>query len=238
MHEAFRPVHACFDRRPPQPFSHGFILPRACLLYRAPDRSPAPAHPAKPCDPAWRRKRLPWGSAGPLRDINRTRPPTARSDPSPCYGPPSAFLTPSTAYSASGLAGLFHPAAAYRVPPLRGLSLRPEPHRISPAAALVPLKQHLCGCPRRNATPRLQGLAPRTECGDDRERFKYPDAPRPSRALPSSGYSLSAPSRRFRVASARDLRCNEPAAAGPRRLASTESGWPGIRLPTRSRFAA
>jgi len=33
------------------------------------------------------------------------------SFPSSPYGPPSAFLTPSTVYSSSSLAGLFHPAA-------------------------------------------------------------------------------------------------------------------------------
>lgn len=35
--------------------------------------------------------------------------------PCPDYGPPSVFLTPSTVYSSSYLAGLFHPATASEV---------------------------------------------------------------------------------------------------------------------------
>lgn len=43
--------------------------------------------------------------------------------PRPTAFPPTAFLTPSTACSAIRLAGLFRPAATYRVPLFRGLSL-------------------------------------------------------------------------------------------------------------------
>jgi hypothetical protein len=43
--------------------------------------------------------------------------------------PSSAFRTPSTVSSATGLAGLFHPAATYRVPTLQGLPLLAQPSR-------------------------------------------------------------------------------------------------------------
>jgi hypothetical protein len=73
----------------------------------------------------------------PLRDIGQRRPlvtgaPTLRPD-----GPTSAFRTPSSVCSVPGLAGLFHPAAAYRVS-LQGFVPRREPYRVSTALALVP----------------------------------------------------------------------------------------------------
>jgi len=76
---------------------------------------------------AVRRRRLPWGSV-PLRDINQRRhiwpaTPTSRTVPS------SAFRTPSTVYSATGLAGLFHPAATSRVRS-PGVFLPTKPYRL------------------------------------------------------------------------------------------------------------
>jgi len=54
-------------------------------------------------------ERLPWGSV-PNRDIVGSDPLVSEVPPSP-YGPPSAFLTPSTAYARCHLVGLFHPTA-------------------------------------------------------------------------------------------------------------------------------
>lgn len=73
----------------------------------------------------------------PLRDIGQRRPlvtgaPTLRPD-----GPTPAFRTPSSVCSVPGLAGLFHPATAYRVS-LQGFVPRREPYRVSTALALVP----------------------------------------------------------------------------------------------------
>jgi hypothetical protein len=58
-------------------------------------------------------KLLPWGSV-PLRDLHLRRP-LDPGFPVPESVPSSAFRTPSTVCSATGLAGLFHPAAASRV---------------------------------------------------------------------------------------------------------------------------
>jgi hypothetical protein len=68
----------------------------------------------------------------------------------PRYVPSTAFLTPTTAYSATGLAGLFHPAAASRVHPsgvcsstaaVRALTRRcphaVEPSRLQPGLPLT-----------------------------------------------------------------------------------------------------
>lgn len=81
-------------------------------------------------------KRLPWGST-PLRDIDR-RSPHSRRLPRPHFVPPSAFLTPSTACSSIGLAGLFHPAATSRI---RSSGVFPpaQPSELVARRALVPV---------------------------------------------------------------------------------------------------
>jgi len=89
---------------------------------------------------------------GPHRDVSQPEPPAAGSDPSSCYGPSSAFLPPSTVCSPVGLAGLFHPAAAYRVPAPQGFVPRAEPCRVTPADALVPFRPP----PLRLPAPRRQ----------------------------------------------------------------------------------
>ena len=61
----------------------------------------------------------------PHRDINQRRPHPRASQAR--YVPPSAFRTPSTASSATDLAGLFHPAATFRVRS-PGVSPREKPH--------------------------------------------------------------------------------------------------------------
>ena len=53
----------------------------------------------------------------PLRDVSQQRPHGARRTHPPRFVPSSAFRTPSTVFSAAGLAGLFHPAATSRVVP-------------------------------------------------------------------------------------------------------------------------
>jgi len=81
---------------------------------------------------AVRRRRLPGGFV-PLRDINRRRhiwsaSPTSQTVPS------SAFRTPSTVSSATGLVGLFHPTATFRVhspgvfPPMKPYRLVDDPY--------------------------------------------------------------------------------------------------------------
>jgi hypothetical protein len=130
---------------------------------------------------------------GPLRDVNQPEPPVAGNAPVSCYGPSSAFLPPSTVCSPTGLAGLFRPAAAYRVPspqgfvPLRGaVPGRPRP---MPSGRC---RLRLCGFPRQDACRRLQGLAPRSESGGFGRRLGVRCSV-PLSGLSSSGCSLPAP---------------------------------------------
>jgi hypothetical protein len=81
-----------------------------------------------------------------LRDISAQSPLNGRL-PSPTYVPPSAFLTPSTAYSSLHLADLFHPATTSEIhssgvcprQPAKSTHRRPVPScrlRHSPTAEL------------------------------------------------------------------------------------------------------
>jgi len=75
-----------------------------------------PACPRQSCDHPEAVERLLWGSS----PSSRHQPAAsthARGIPAPSFGPSSAFLTPSTVCSATGLAGLFRPAATSRVFP-------------------------------------------------------------------------------------------------------------------------
>jgi len=99
-------------------------------------------------------KLLPGGFF-PLGDLNRKRP-LDSGFPGPEPIPSSAFRTPSTVCSASGLAGLFHPAAASRV---RSSGVFPsvKPHRLiddrcPPAVDVCPLPD---GCPPGSTRLRL-----------------------------------------------------------------------------------
>ena len=74
--------------------------------------------------------------------------------------------------------------------------------------------------PRQRTPRRLQGLAPRGECGV-RRSGEAPANPRPSWACASFGCSPHAPSQRLHATSARSLRRIEPDARDPRRLAGT-----------------
>jgi hypothetical protein len=96
--------------------------------------------------------------------------------------PSSAFRTPSTACSATSLAGLFRPATTSRVcPPGVCSSPRSRTGLLRPSHALLPLDEPACGLTRASETrPRLQGLAPRDECGVERGCLE----PRPIRAPP------------------------------------------------------
>jgi hypothetical protein len=209
------------------------------------DFRPAPGHrePTRPCgrtDP--RRRRLPWGLR-PLRDVSRRRPHTP-GIPTPDFGPSSAFRTPSTVYATTGLAGLFHPAAAYRVRPSGGCPPPGARPAFTDRHALVPL----CSAPPvltpgRTRRPRLQGLAPQTDAvvaGNGEEA----GTPRPSWTLASSGLSPRAPcdpAPTFppgETASTCDLWRDELTATGPWRVAGARIGWRRITLPARARFGA
>jgi hypothetical protein len=105
----------------------------ACLRLRlhplvsfAPLQSP-PSRVRRRC---LHRQRLPWG----LRSLFATSPTGVRAPSVPALGafPSAAFLTPSTAFSAIRLVGLFHPTATSRVCS-SGVFPRKQPRRFSPS---------------------------------------------------------------------------------------------------------
>jgi len=139
----------------------------------------------------------------------------------------------------------FSPPPAFRVCftpvprpgfPFRGLSLAAEQDRLSPTRcppAVGPIRLR-CD-PHRKTDRRLQGLAPRAECGG-LEGGLDPRNSAPLVGVSSFGFSPCPPSQRFRAASACGLHRIEPDARDPGRLAGVQVGWRGITLPTRSRF--
>jgi len=148
---------------------------------------------------------------------------------------PRRFSRPRRFTPPPAFAGLFHPAATSRVcPPGVCPSPRSRTGFPRPFHALVTLNAQAFDRLKR---PRLQGLAPRGECGVARGCLD-PARSAPLLGFSSSGFSPLAPWKRLHAPSARDLHCDEPAAAGLRRIAGARIGSPGIRLPTRSRFPA
>jgi hypothetical protein len=139
------------------------------------------------------------------------------------FSPPAAF------------AGLFHPAATSRVCP-SGVCPSPRSRAgfTRPIHALLPLDEVACD---QRPRPRLQGFAPRAECGVGRDGLGL-DRSAPLVGFSSSGSSPRARWERLHVPSALDLRLEEPLPADPRRLAFARIGLPGFRLPTRSSFLA
>jgi hypothetical protein len=89
--------------------------------------------------------------------VHAREPPTAR------FVPPAEFLTPLTAYSSLGLAGLFHPAATSGIFP-SGVSPPVQPyHLVDGRLPRDVCPQPLPACLRNRAPqlrPRLQGLIP------------------------------------------------------------------------------
>lgn len=175
----------------------------------------------------------------PHRGINQRRPPSGRESQPHRHVPPSAFLTPSTVCSATSLCGLVSSRCHVQGLPFRGLSLVAEPYGVSPAEScpLAVERTRLRFDPRQPVRPRLQGFAPRDECGADRGCLD-PDRSAPLMGFCSSGCSLRATWQPLQAASTLDVRCEEPLAARPRRLAAARIGFPGIRSPTRSSFLA
>jgi hypothetical protein len=129
------------------------------------DFRPAPAtHDTGPCGPpSLDQERLPWG----FLPSSRRQPAAsthAQGFPSPCFGPSTAFLTPTTVYATTGLAGLFRPATAYRVRPSgdcpppgarTGFPARLPSCRWTPHSPVL--------TPGRTLRPRLQGFALQTD---------------------------------------------------------------------------
>jgi len=220
-------------------FRRAFILPRASRLLQSTAATDLPFAPDSILRPNHRRKSASHGVLVPHRGINQRRLPFGRESQPHRHVPSSAFLTPSTVYSATSLCGFVSPRCHVQGLPFRGLSLTAEPYGVSPAESCprVVERTRLRFDPRQPVRPRLQGLAPRAECGADRGCLD-PDRSAPLLGFCSPGYSLHATWQPLQATSALDLRCEEPLAADPRRFAVARIGLPGIRLPPRSSFLA
>jgi len=131
------------DRRPPQTCVYGFILPRAFRLLQSATATDLPFVPRKTLRPSGSRRAPPLGFASlfaaPTGGVHYCPGSHSRTDV-----PSSAFLTPSTVCSATGLRGFISPRSHVQGSPSRGLSLSAEPYGVSPADALVPLSEGTC----------------------------------------------------------------------------------------------
>jgi len=149
------------------------------LRFHPPASFPPPAELRQTaCPSRFRSKSASLGVPLPHRDLSLRRPPPP-GDPPPGFVPSSAFLTPSTACSATCLCGLVSSRSHVQGLPSRGLSLSAEPYRLSPADS----------CPRAVQTPApltsacalgFRAFTPRGECGVDQRRLEL----RPIRAPP------------------------------------------------------
>jgi hypothetical protein len=130
---------------------------------------------------------------------------------------------------------LFHPAATSRVCPS---GVYPSPRSRAgfprPCHALLPLDAPAFD---QRTRPRLQGLAPRGECGAGGDGLGHHRSA-PLMGFSSPGYSPRASWECLHIPSAHGLHREEPLAADPRRFTDARVGLPGFRLPTRSSFLA
>jgi len=208
-------------------------LSASCRVLRQPI---CPASLEKSCDQTDRLQSASHGVLVPHRGTSWRRLPFPGESQPQGHVPSAAFLTPSTVCSATNLCGLVSSRSHVQGLPSRGLSLTAEPYRVSPADS----------CPRVVERNRLRLPAPAIPpspsgpCSPRSVRCRWGlltlADPRPSWASPPPGISLRTPQQRFHATSARDLHCDEPTAAGPRRFAGARLGFPVSRLPTRSRF--
>jgi len=175
-------------RRPPQTHVYGFILPRAFrLLQSSSDLRPALRTPKNLA--AFRKpESASLGVHVPHRDVSKRRPLGARGSQASSYGPSSTFRTSSTVYSATCLAGLFHPAAASRVCP-SGVCSSPRSRAgfPRPIHALLPLREGACGVTRASDFALgFRALLPAASAVPTKP-VKAPFGPRPSWASPPPG---------------------------------------------------
>jgi hypothetical protein len=210
-------------RRPPPARASGFILPRACRLLQSTAACDLPRGPTT--------SRRAECEAPPLGFLSLIAAPASgvhqcAGYPTPRYVPPSAFRTPSTVCSATCLAGLFHPAATSRVcPPGNCPSRGAVPGFPGPFMPSWRWTRKACGVTRASPSrPRLQGFAPRGECGGERNLFRVPSAPRPSWALPPPGFPSTHRGNDFAFPPPTAFVRSEPAPTGPRRLDGTGRG--------------
>jgi hypothetical protein len=224
-------------RRPPSLFGGGFILPRAASSSERREPLPAPDRLKPPCDSLLRRKRLPWGSDGPSSRRQPAGATCRRKRPRlllrSVLGVPPAldgllpdrscgFVSPRSRVQGSLPSGVCSSARSRAgSSPADALgSLPPAPLRF-PAPRRLPPTSGPC------SPLRVRWLRTTVRC----PMLRAPLGLVLLRVLPPRATAAFA-------ATAHGLARNEPAARDPRRVAGEGLGWPGIRLPTRSRFPA
>jgi len=203
--DRFQPALRSLLPTVPRPFPVEFILPRAFqLLQRTRPTACSLRFPGFDLSTSTRlaSERLPWGFVPSSRrqsdaalpwvpmPHDRVFPESPRLGPALSGFPSSAFHAPSTACSASDLASLFHPAAAFRVPPsgvspsirVRSGFLRTFP--------LLPLSFRTCGLTRASPiTLDFRGFLPASSAVTS-VMGEITLAPRPSWSSLSSGFSF------------------------------------------------
>lgn len=169
-----------------------------------------PPHRTRPCDPI----RPASASRGVLSLIAASAGGVhhCAGNPDPALKfPPRRFSRPRGFAPPPAFAGLFHPAATSRVcPPGVCPSPRSRTGFPRPSHALVSFKRiGLRFDPRQPLRPRLQGLAPRDECGAVRGRLSL-DRSAPLLGFTSPGFSPRATCRCLHTCSAQTLAAMNP----------------------------
>ena len=110
--------------------------------------------------------------------------------------------------------------------PSRGLSLaRSRTGFPRPVHALLALGARACGLTRASSGALdFRALSPRGECGDERNLFRVPSAPRPSWAFPPPGLHSTHRGNDFAFPPPTAFLRGEPAATGPRCIDSAGHG--------------
>lgn len=185
---------------------------------------PATCLPARLPRGSWIEKRLPWGSSPSSRHQQMASTHCA-GHPTLRYVPPWRFARPRRFAPPPALRVCFTPQPRPGFA-LQGIVPRAEPCRVSPARSCPPGvgRQSLRFDPRQLRRSRLQGFAPRGECGDERNLFRVPSAPRPSWASPPPGLHSTHRGNDFAFPPPTAFVHGEPAANGPRRIDSAGHG--------------
>jgi hypothetical protein len=213
-----------------------FTLPRARVLFGARPPTARPDRlPLDPCGPSVRVRAPSWGLPVPS---SRHRPAASTHARAP---KPGLRSVPGVSHALDGLlrhrpCGLVS-SRCHVKGSAEGVLHAAEQYRVTPAGALVPFGPARLRLPAPAHRPSASGpCSPRRvqRATDTGESSRWP-APFDSA---SSGCSPPAPPQRLHATNAHDLRRDEPAAMGLQRVAGAGSGWPGTRLPTRSRFPA
>ena len=185
-----------------------------------------PSYLAEPRDSTEQPKSSSHGVLFPHRGVSNRRPPFRRDSRPSGHVPSSTFLTSSTVFSANCLLGLVSSRCHVQGLPCRGLSLaRSRTGFPRPVHALLALDARACGLTRASSGALdFRALSPRGECGDERNLFRVPSAPRPSWAFPPPGLHSTHRGNDFAFPPPTAFLRGEPAATGPRCVDSAGHG--------------